>query len=80
MSWGSEKTLNMLYAHFESTGEMPPALRDRPTLYAHNEIYYRAFYTLSAGRQNTDHVINPIQFSDVMAYCDCLEEYVGTER
>lgn len=78
--WGSEKTLKMLHAHYESTGVMPPALQNRPALYEENDIYSEAFNLLSAGRQNTDHIINPIKFSEVMEYCDCVGEYCGEER
>jgi hypothetical protein len=80
MLWGSEKALNTLHAHYERTGVMPPALASRPTLEICNQIYNEAFNTLSGGRQNSDHVINPITFSDVMQYCDCIQEFDGEER
>lgn len=80
MAWGSEKTLKTLQAHYENTGVMPPVLESRPELYVHNNVYNEAFNILSSGRQNTDHVINPITFSDVMSYCDCIMEFDGYER
>jgi hypothetical protein len=80
MVWGSEKTLKMLHSHFENTGTMPPALVNRPFLEIENVVYNEAFNILSSGRQNTDHVINPITFSEVMQYCDCIGEFDGEER
>lgn len=80
MQWGGEKEFNTLLRHYDQTGEMPPALANRPVLSPHNEIYYEAFMLLSSGRQNTDHVINPITFTDVMLYCDCIGVYEGEER
>jgi hypothetical protein len=80
MAWGSEETLKMLYAHYERTGVMPPALENRPDLSIENVVYNEAFNVLSGGRQNTDHVVNPITFTDVMNYCDCIEEFDGMER
>lgn len=59
---------------------MPPALANRPGLLKHQEIYHEAFLLLSSGRQNTDHVINPITFTDVMLYCDCIYVFDGYER
>lgn len=70
----------MLEEHEEIHGEVPPALRDRPELLIQNQIYHEAFMVLSSSRQNTDHVLNPISFSDVMAYCDNVEEFDGYER
>ena len=80
MVWGSDKALTMLHAHYEKTGVVPPALLNRPTLSIENQVYNEAFNALSGGRQNTDHVINPITFSDVMHYCDCIQEFDGEER
>jgi hypothetical protein len=80
MTWGSEKNLKTLHDHYERTGVMPPALENRPVLSLENAVYNEAFNILSAGRQNTDHVINPITFTDVMGYCDCIQEFNGAER
>jgi len=80
MAWGDEKTLATLEAHYENTGVMPPVLANRPELSVENYVYNEAFNILSSGRQNTDHVINPITFSDVMSYCDCIYEFTGSER
>jgi len=59
---------------------MPAALENRPDLDIENAVYNDAFSILSSGRQNTDHVINPIAFTDVMTYCDCIGEFDGDER
>ena len=70
----------MFERHERQTGEVAPAMAKRPSLSNQNEIYNDAFNLLSSGRQNTDHVINPILFSDVMTYCDCIGELDGEER
>jgi hypothetical protein len=70
----------MLESHERNFGEVAPALANRPEISVQNQIYHEAFMVLSSGRQNTDHVLNPIAFGDVMAYCDNIGEFAGYER
>jgi hypothetical protein len=80
IQWGSPEKQKLLKQHEENWGVKPSALLDKPELYPQNMVYNRAFNILASGRQNTDNVINPITFSDVMSYCDCIEEFEGYER
>ncbi len=80
MAWGSEERLKLLKQHEENFGVPAPALAARPILAERNLIYHEAFSILSSGRQNSSGVINPITFSDVMAYCDCVGEGLPRER
>ena len=66
--------------HEEAFGVTPAALENQPKLSLQNQVYFETFWILSKGRQNTDHVLNPISFSEVMLYCDCIEEFDGFER
>ena len=58
---------------------MPPALENRPQLSIFSYLYYETFSELSGGRQNGMD-LNPIMFSEVMAYCDELGVISVEER
>ena len=70
----------MLESHEANHGVVAPVLLNRPEMSVQNGIYHECFMILSSSRQNTDHVLNPIAFSDVMEYCNCIEEFDGYER
>jgi len=56
----------------KEAGEDPPALRNKPTLWPWNRLYYEAFLTLSPSRQQPQGGVGAIPLSEYKAYFDLL--------
>ncbi len=71
MEWGPQREfLNTLQ---QTTGEIPKALKDRPSLNKWTVQYYSAFNVLSDSRQIGQGGIGPIPLSEMKAYMEMFE-------
>lgn len=71
MEWGPQREfLNTLQ---QTTGEIPKALKDRPSLSKWTVQYYSAFNVLSDSRQIGQGGIGPIPLSEMKAYMEMFE-------
>jgi len=69
----------MLHQIAKSTGELPPALRDRPMIGEAEYFYVSSFYELNEYRA-VGETFQPLTLTDVKSYMDIFEDFNVSDK